>query len=183
MKMKLSTLLLAGFVSAPAFADSPRPNYFAGLQFAQTTYQASGGDEDLDPTVLVGRFGYYYSENISLEGRFGVGLARDSVSGYGSTATVEIDQIAGIYGVGHLPIADAASVYILAGFTHGRATARFSTSQGIASETAVDSGLSYGFGAEFNVSSSAALTVEYVSYLNKSDYQINALSAGISFKF
>lgn len=181
MKGKLSAIFLAGLMSAPAFADTVGTNY-AGLQFAQATYDESGVD-DLNPTALIGRLGHYFHENFSLEGRLGFGLSDDSLSGNGLTADFEIDSLFGFYGVGHLPINEVASVYALAGFTQGEASITVSDGTNSASESDDDSGFSYGLGAAFNVSPNAALTVEYISYLDKSDYQLTALSAGMNFTF
>jgi opacity protein-like surface antigen len=177
----LTAVLLACFVSAPAIAG-PAGSTYAGVQYAWATYEEDGL-EDFNPTAVVGRFGHYFNDHFSLEGRVGVGASEDSVS-YGSlTADVEIDNFFGIYGVGHLPLTDAVSVYALAGLTKGEATATVRGPGGSISASDDDSGFSYGIGGEVALTRNASVTVEYTSYLDKSDYQLSALSAGLNFRF
>lgn len=176
-----SALILAGLFSAQAIAD-PTGSTYIGFQFAQVTYDESGFDS-FDPTALVGRFGHYYNKNFSLEGRVGFGLSEDSRTYPGGTLEVEVDSLFGVYGVGHLPLNDVASVYALAGFSRGELTFRAITPTDSASASGDDSGFSYGVGAEFNIAPTASVTVEYASFLDETDYQATGISAGVNFSF
>ena len=183
MNDKFSALLLAGLGSSPVFAGDAGTSD-AGLHYAQASYEetAYGYDIEGDPSLLVGRFGHYLTDYFSLEGRVGLGLSDDdvSVNGYDTDITVEIDHLFGAYAVGHLPITHAASIYALAGFTKGEATAKY----GDLSTSGDDSGFSYGVGGEVNFfSRQFSGTLEYMSYLDKSDYEVSAISAGVNYRF
>lgn len=179
MKLKISAILLAGLISSPAFAGDAGTSYI-GLQYAQTSYEDDANVE-VDPSALVGRFGYFVTDYFSLETRAGFGIGDDEAEwdGYSTGVNVEIDYLFGAYGVGHLPINDMLSVYALAGFTQGEFTAE----AGPYSYSDDDSGFSYGIGGQANFTPAVAATVEYTSYLDKSDYEISAISAGLNYQF
>ncbi|WP_303906873.1 porin family protein [Thiohalomonas denitrificans] len=189
MKKASNTVLLATLLSSSALAAPAGTNY-AGGQFAQVTYDESGFDE-FKPTALIGRFGHFFSPNFALEGRLGTGLSDDSKtyyeSGYVVDLSFEVDSIIGVYGVGHLPVNDVFSVYGLAGYSRVDATVEATATDGFStasiSESGDESGFSLGVGAEVNVGPNAALTLEYVSYLDESDFTVDALSAGLNFRF
>ncbi|SHF73093.1 outer membrane insertion C-terminal signal [Modicisalibacter ilicicola DSM 19980] len=183
MKLKVSALVLATLVSSPALAGDAGTSY-AGLQYAQASYEETvyGYDIEGDPSVLVGRLGHYLTDNFSFEGRVGLGLSDDevTVNGYDTDVTVEVDHLFGAYAVGHLPVTDVVSIYALAGFTQGEATAK---ADGM-SATDDDSGFSYGVGGEVNFfSRQFSGTLEYMSYLDKSSYEVSAISAGVNYQF
>ena len=71
-----------------------RDNYF-GLRYNRTTFSADTDEIvdfnttalewlDYNPTALVARFGIYVAENVSIEGRYGFGVAHDSITSSGS---------------------------------------------------------------------------------------------------
>ncbi len=162
----------------PALADQKIGDSYLGLQYAQTSYEDDNGVE-AEPSAAVGRLGHFVTDNFAIEGRAGFGISEDEASYYGSNTNVnvEIDSLLGVYGVGHLPISETVSAYALAGFTSGEATA----SNAAGSVSGDDSGFSYGIGGELSFTPRVSATLEYMSYLDKSDYQISAISAGLNF--
>lgn len=140
-----------------------------------TTYDASGFDSDLNPTAIIGRLGYFVVDNFAVEGRLGFGVGDDSDFG----VDFEIDSIAGLYGVGHLPLGDVASVYAIAGFSRGEAT----VSDPWGSFSDDDTGFSYGVGLQAKFAPTLSGHAEYMSYLNKSDYEITAIGLGLNYHF
>ena len=156
---------------------------YAGITYSQLTYDEDGISGDANPTALIGRLGYFVANQIAIEGRLGIGLSDDTVriDGFGQALDVdlELDRLLGFYAVGHLPVGDAASIYGLFGFTDAKATA---SANGL-SESDTDSGLSYGFGAEFNTSEQIGLNIEYTQYLDESGYDLSAISAGVKLHF
>ncbi|WP_082140376.1 porin family protein [Halomonas sp. PR-M31] len=180
MKSRIGVLILVGLMSSPALAGSAGTTY-AGLQHAWVSYE-DDYDVEADPTMLVGRLGHYLTDYFSVEGRVGLGLADDDVTvdGYDANATAEIDNLLGAYAVGHLPVTQYVSIYALAGFAQVEAT--LDTPFG--SESDDDSGFSFGVGGEVNFFSPRfSGTLEYMSYLDKSDYEVSAISAGVSYQF
>lgn len=176
MKAKFGAMFLA-MCSTPVWA-APQPSDYVGLQAAQLMYDESGIDE-VSPTVLIGRFGHHYSRFMSLEGRVGFGIEDDSVTESGTKISLEIEHLVGLYGVGHLPFGRIGALYALAGVSD----IGLKASAGQLSDHKSDSGFSYGLGLELNLGRRASLTVEYTSYLNTSDYDITAVSAGANVKF
>nr|WP_299379424.1 porin family protein [uncultured Halomonas sp.] len=173
-------LLLAGLISGPVLADNTGTTY-AGLQYAKVSYEADY-DIEADPTMVVGRLGHYLTDYFSVEGRVGLGLSDDDVTvdGHDANATAEIDHLIGAYAVGHLPVTQYVSIYALAGFAQIEGT--LDTPYG--SESDDDSGFSFGVGGEVNFFSPRfSGTLEYMSYLDKSDYEVSAISAGVSYQF
>jgi hypothetical protein len=86
-----------------------RNNYF-GLQYSRTTFSADTDEIvdfnttalewlDYNPTALVARFGIYVAENVSIEGRYGFGVAHDSITSSGIRVDSEINYIFSVYGV------------------------------------------------------------------------------------
>jgi hypothetical protein len=86
-----------------------RDNYF-GLRYNRTTFSADTDEIvdfnttalewlDYNPTALVARFGIYVAENVSIEGRYGFGVAHDSITSSGIRVDSEINYIFSVYGV------------------------------------------------------------------------------------
>lgn len=179
MKKHLATAIVAAsfaFVSSSAFANSAGTGYVGGL-FSHYTYEESGVSEKLNPTGITVRGGYFFTDNFAVETRLGTGLSDDSVSGL--PVDLELDQLFGVYAVGHLPVNNAFSFYGLLGFSYAEATV---SAPGF-SVSADDDGFSYGVGVQVNFTPQVSGQLEYVSYLDKSDYDLNAASIGLSYNF
>ena len=110
----------------------------------------------------------------------GLGMQDDDVNIFGTRNTVEIESLVGVYGAGHININKTSSVYGLVGLSRGEAT--FS-SPGFTSNSDDETGLSFGIGADIGLNNDVALNIEYVQYLNKSDFDISALAFGAKFGF
>ncbi len=162
--------------STSAFADAAGTGYVGGL-FSHYEYEETNVSEELNPTGFTVRGGYYFADHFAVEGRLGTGINDDSLSGL--PVDLELDQLMGIYAVGNLPINDAFSLYGLLGFSYVEGTV---SAPGI-SASSDDDGFSYGAGVQVKFTPQVAGQLEYVSYLDKSDYEITATSLGISYHF
>jgi len=185
-------VILAGLAADPALAATAGTSY-AGLQYAWMTYDADvdiGNDRysrDLKPEALIGRIGYFATDYFSLEARLGKGVTEGDTDGPANmTVTTKVDYLYGIYGVGHLPLADRFSLYALVGYTgvETKAEEDFLGTSGKVD----DSGFSYGVGAQVEVTPTIAGSLEYMSYLNDESgdqysYDVTAVSAGLDFRF
>jgi outer membrane immunogenic protein len=167
---KILTLLALGVLSSNAIAASKGDTY-TGFQYALGTY-SEDGFPDTNPNAIVGRFGKYLKDDFSIEGRLGVGVGDDSATVSGIDVSIEIDTVFGVYGLKHVDIGNASSIYGALGFTRGELTA---SAPGI-SVSDDDSGLSFGVGVNFN-----NINIEFMQYLNKSDFDVSAISFGITF--
>ena len=158
---------------------------FAGSTSAGTVYIGGQAttitvDEDnlseFEPTAAVGRAGFYISDNVAIEGRYGFGLSDDTVSG---GISGELDNFVGGYVSGHLPLADRLSLYGVVGYTNAKVTLK----SGGLELSASDSGLSYGAGVNFFLLGNLGLNAEYMQYLSESGYDLSAVSLGVVLNF
>ena len=176
-----------GFMSGNAFAGLT-PGAYAGIQYASTDLSFDGVAEEFSPTCLIGRAGSNFNQYVSIEGRLGIGLSDDTITAtYNATTasiSAEIDTLIGLYGVGHLPLGKSSSIYALVGFTQIDATVSASeTSVGSASMSDDESDLSYGIGADIGILYNLWVNVEYVQYIDKSDFDVSAIAFGVKFGF
>lgn len=174
---KTAVALLAIMASTPTLADTAGESYLGG-QFSQITYDEDGFS-DAEPTAIIGRLGYFFADHFAIETRLGFGLADDSISVPGGEIDLEVDSMIGFYGLGNLPVTDVFSVYALAGLTRGELTA---SANGY-SFTADDSGFSYGAGVQARFNKSVSAHLEYMSYLDESDYSVSGLAIGMNVHF
>jgi opacity protein-like surface antigen len=89
----------------------------------------------------------------------------------GSDGEAELDYLVGAYAKGILPLSQEFRLYGLAGFTE------------VDFDTGSENGFSYGAGAEFDVAPNLAIGADYMRYLDKSDYNFDAASVGIRYRF
>ena len=164
------------------FADIGGEPYF-GLQYAQIEED----DLDLEPTAGVFRIGSMGENGIGFEGRIGVGLSDDDVSASDPflgdiSLELEIDTVLGLYLVGETTGTGAVSVYGIVGFTVVDYTVDVDAGiLGSGSDSDDESDLSYGFGANLDVSDKLSLNIEFMQYLDTNDIEASAISVGVLF--
>jgi len=143
--------------------------YVAG---AYTLNKIDFGDgNEVDPTTLYGSFGKKLNQNISVEGRIGLGLTDDTIS----NVDVEITDYFGAYVKAGLPSGNFYP-YAILGLTNIKVEA------GSTDDTGRD--LSYGIGAEFNIGNNNSLTAEYMYvYSDDPDFASKMDITGLSFGF
>ena len=172
-------LLLAASATPALGADAG--DTYAGGGLGRVSYDTNA-DVTLNPTAMVGRLGYHVTDHIAIEARLGVGLSSDDTAiDSGGNVEIALKQLAGAYAVGHLPITRGVSVYGLAGFTYGRA--EFTGSAEGFSDTANDTGLSWGIGSEAALTDRISGYVEWASYLDQDAYTATAITAGATYGF
>lgn len=167
--MKHWIAFVALFVSCSAIAAEP----YIGASWVRVAYKESGFDT-ANPTALAVRVGAEVNPNLAVEGRLGVGLAEDTVSGI----DLEVDNFYGVYVRGLLPTG-TVTPYGLIGWTKGEITA----SAGGLSFSDSDSDLSYGVGLDAWVSKTVALNAELGRLVKGDGYKADALSFGVAVKF
>jgi len=147
---------------------------YAGPLLTRATVSFDAGG-DANPTTVGALLGMSINKNFAIEARLGTGLSDDSISG----VDIKVDNFAGIYAKGILPVSNAASVYGLLGYTQGKIKAEFAGQS--ASDS--DSDVSYGIGAEFAVSGTTSVGVEWARFFKGDNYKVDGLSLAVSFKF
>ena len=174
--------ILPLFAVAPYVSAAQAGSSYAGVGYGVVTYEENDYP-DLNPTVLVGRFGHYVADNVAIEARLGFGMSDDSTTVTGVNVSLDIDHVYGIYAVGHLPVGKKASLYALVGYTHAQATATASVGGTSVSLSDSDSDVSYGIGAEYAFAKNVTAGIEYTSYIDKDTFSVSAAGVGISLGF
>jgi len=148
-------------LSANAVAADKTGRAYVGVGYSMITVSPDFlPDFDVTSLGVVG--GYYFNNYFSVEGRLGMGVGDDTqtVPGFGDV-TLEMDTMLGVYAVGHLPLSEQFQLYGLAGLTS--ASSKFK-SPGFADSSEDETGLSFGVGAEFDMTKNWSLAFEYTSW-------------------
>ena len=175
-----AAVAVSGLTLSTAYAQqsqSAAGSTYFGVNLSQASYEESGRGT-AKPTFISGALGKVINQNFAVEGRFGTGITDDDVGGSGPR-DVGVDFLLGAYAKGILPITPRFAVYGLAGVTYGDLSAgsgglRFSDS---------DADFSYGFGLDYQIGATTALNFEWARLFDGSDYKLDALSLGVSFRF
>jgi outer membrane immunogenic protein len=188
MKNNLISLALASsllLVTTASIAGTEGENY-VGAQYAVSYYNEDGISKEFNPTLAIGRFGHFFTPNFSIEGRLGFGLQDDTQFlpefGSGYDATLELDRLFGLYATGHINITESSSIYGVLGASKVKGTASVPSFPSLES-TEDNSSVSYGVGADIGIGSTVALNIEYIRYLDKSEFDLDAVAVGAIFKF
>lgn len=159
-------------------ASAANDTYF-GIQYAMIEED----EFDLEPTAAVFRVGSMSDQGFGFEGRFGLGLSSDDrdvtfpILGE-VDVELEVDTVLGIYAVAEGQ-AGPATIYGILGFTKVDYTIKSDAVD--VDESDDESGLSYGFGANFGSSDKIRFNIEYMQYLDEDDVDASAISLGVLF--
>jgi opacity protein-like surface antigen len=189
MNRKIMSLMLASMlasVSNHGITGTEGESYI-GAQYGIGDYDEDGVSKTFNPTALIGVFGYYFHPNFSVEGRVGIGLQDDTqfVPEFGLSgveATLDIEYLAGLYGTGHINLTESSSIYGVLGASNVKATASVPSIPALKA-TDDETGVSFGVGADIGISKNIALNIEYMRYLNKSDYDLDVIGLGAKYSF
>ena len=181
MKLVLKCAVFAlGLSSAVLVHAQPAgwQGLYAGATVSRIAYKEEGFSTAY-PVAIGGKFGKQFNPNFAIEGRIGFGVSDDEVDVGGLPVKLEIDNYYGVYLKGMLPVSTAASLYGLLGYTRAKLTA---SAAGFSSSDS-ESDISFGAGAEFAVSQTAAISVEWARLLKGDGYKVDGLTLGVNFKF
>ncbi len=173
--MKSFTILFALLAIFATPLHAAEGDTYGSVQYALVTYDEEGFDE-VEPTALVFKYGKFINDNVSIEGRFGIGLQDDDIDvdilGMTFEAEVEIETVFGVYLVAHTNPDAQGTFYGVLGVTQGE----LKVSIDGFSDSESESDISYGFGARFG-----NFTLEYMNYLDKDAFEATAISLGYVF--
>jgi len=189
----VAMLMLMGGGNSAIANDS---NNYSGIQYNVVDYDEQG--LTVKPTALVVRMGTFINDYLAVEGRIGFGFSddeaiidtgTDSVLGdYSASLGLDIESLFGFYVLGVMPVSSDFDLYGLIGVSSidFGLTANLNTTN-LGSISATDSetenGFSYGLGTSIGMGENSSLNLEYMSYLDKSDYTLNAINVGFLFNF
>lgn len=182
MHVKRGLLMMAVGAAAMPLAAVANPDSYAALQLSQVEYSESGAP-DLEPTALTARLGANLSPNFGLELRVGTGLGDDSVSAGSEKLTLELDNAISAYARVMAPMGERFTAYAMVGLTRSKLTAKFRDAMGSFSMSDSETDLSYGVGGELLLNVNTFVSVEYARLLDGDDYDLDALSIGVGFRF
>lgn len=190
MENKLISIMLAGTLmlfSGTGLAGSAEKDYI-GVQYGIGNYSEKNISEDFKPTAAIVRFGHYFRPRYSIEGRLGFGLQDDTqflpefgVSGL--DASFELDSIIGLFATGHFNLSKSASIYGALGVSKVEVTTRVPSLLPAAISDGDETSISYGIGADIGIGKELVLSIEYMRYLDKTDFDLSMTGVGVSFKF
>ena len=192
--MKAKHILLGcalAALSANAVAADKTGKGYVGVGYSMMTVSPELlGDYDL--SALGVRGGYFFNKYFSVEGRLAFGIGDDSKTYTDGidfvTLKLELDNSIGVYALGHIPVSDQFELYGLIGFTQVEVTGSASGTLGSGSDSYSDSDLSFGVGAEFNMTPALSLGLEYTSYITDGEieflkYDADAINFAVNFYF
>lgn len=180
MLKQMRNILVVALVACTSLAVHANEGTYFGVSFYNVAYEEDGVPE-VNPTALGFKVGNQVNPNFAIEGRFGIGLAEDSAVVFGIPVDVDVDNFFGVYVKGVAPLSDAFSIYGLLGYTRGELTASVPGTD--ISVTESDSDLSFGFGADIDVSRTVAVNLEWAKLFEGDGYEVTSTSVGLNFKF
>ncbi|GAA3527969.1 porin family protein [Zobellella aerophila] len=182
-------LVASCLVAASAHAQSPvytswhNPDYqfYVGLNYANLDFDTDSLSESVNWDSVGLNLGFQPSPYLAVEGRLGKGFGDDTVAGVVKT---ELEHYYGVYLLPQFPIEDVMSVYGLLGWTEAEAEAS-APAFGL-KESDSESDLSYGVGVRFlgkRHQRGVGFFAEYARLLDKDDFEMDALTVGLTWHF
>ncbi len=168
--MVAASLASAAQYSAPNADDS---GYYLGAVLTRVNYKENGFG-DANPTALALMGGWRMNRYFALEGRFGGGVANDSINVPGvGNIDLKIKSYFSFLVRGTLPVSNQIDLYAVAGQTRGDLAA----SSGGFSASGSDSSFSYGIGAEYLMGTShSAVGLEAGRLVSGTGYDADAFA-------
>lgn len=164
LAVPVAVLMATAFASSAQAQQYQMPMYPQGYVGADAMFWDVNPDQgsSADSVGLRLNGGMKFNDYFAAEAHLGSG---------GSDGSIELDYLVGAYAKGILPVSQEFRVYGLAGFTE------------VDFDADSESGFSYGAGAEFDVAPNLAVGADYMRYLDKSDYDFDAASVGVRYRF
>lgn len=176
--MKKTNLLNAGILAAAlstaGFAQAQE--MYVGGNYAMLEYSEDGISDEASPDAIYGRFGVFFNENISLEGRLGLGVGEDEITAFSIPVDVSVETFYSIIGRAGFEAGDVFYPYVAIGYTRGEVEAEaagFSVSES-------ESDVSLGVGADFRVSDAVSVNLEYMNYYDKDGAELSGFALGVA---
>lgn len=176
----LISLTAAGLIAVSPCASTADPDAgpYLGIQYSIGDITLDDQTESFSPTTLVLRAGQFFRDHYSLEGRMAVPLSDDNKTISGASTTVGLFSMLGVYGTARVTLKKRYSVYAIAGLS--LVSKEVAVSNMDRSDT--DTGISYGAGMDIG-SGGAKFNLEYISYLDESDFDFDAFALGLTLVF
>lgn len=178
MKFILQSILLS--VALLGSLSVSAEDTYLGVGYHMGSYDETGVDT-LNPNAIKFKVGKYVAKNVAIEGHLLFGAGSDSTVYSGVDVDLKLKNAISVFVKGDLPLSATANLYGLLGMTKGKLELALPAYN--YTDSADDSGLSYGFGAEVAVGEDMYLSGEYIMYISESDYDYSGFNIGVSKKF
>lgn len=157
---------------------------YVGLNYTRFEFEDENTEREVNPDGVTLRLGMEFNQFLGLEVRGATGVSSDKRRTSLGTAEFDLDRLYGGYLKLSVPVGDMVRPYIIGGYTEAKGEVKFSTALGsIERETDTVSDESYGAGVDFNLTDTFGMNLEYMRYLDKDDYELNAISVGFRSAF
>ena len=179
----LALCALSSQAQSLSIVPAANPNYVeVGFTAVKYEEDALGYSIKSSPDAIRGIVGREINENVAIEAMFGTGLGSSSVEANGqdlSGANFKINSVYGLYVTPKTMLANNIEGFLRLGYAYARGTASYNGQSSANS----DNSFSYGIGVRYHFDKTTFLNVDYMSYLNKSDYKAEGFTVGLGFRF
>lgn len=183
MKLRVLGAMACALMAGNALAEDSYPKGYGGIGYLLAEYEEEGVDDELQVGALFGQVGVKVNPYVAGELRLGIGVADDTAEVYGVPVNMELKTIAGIYAKAGLPNQTPIYPYIVAGVSSIELEASASSGNRSASVSDSGSDVSYGVGANIELTDRFAANVEYMQYYDKDGVELSGLSFGAQLAF
>jgi attachment invasion locus protein len=188
LKMKKSVLRPLVAVAAMSAAglghaqavDSPLYGEI-GYTAIQAKASAGGLSAKFEPGLLTGIVGYRFHPNLSVEGMVGVGMGDDdvTVNGFNTGIKGKLGTSFGVFLRPSMHVSESVELFGRVGFV--RSSVKLSMAG--MSESDSDTGLAFGFGANFHLTKSSYLQASWTSHYYDDGVKLEGLGVAWGMKF
>ena len=172
-----SVLLFSGAAQAQSFGAGYAQGYpqgYVGADAMAWNLNVEGVDSDFDSVGLRLVAGIKLDEYLAVEFHGATG-GSDDVYGL----DLELDYLIGGFLKGIVPLGNNARLFGLLGYSEVKLTA---SGFGL-NESGRDDDISFGAGAEVDVTDTLAISADITRYMSSSDYDLDAYSIGLRYRF
>jgi opacity protein-like surface antigen len=178
----LASALMA--MASPAFSQASPPVYGEiGMSLLNYQEKSDGDVFKAEPRAFRLIAGAELGSNLSFEVMLGVGGDGDVISVNGtsySDFTLKIESMYGFYLKPRFELVPNVEVFGRLGYSQGVATA---TITNFASATSTEKGMSYGMGLRLKINPKVSFNIDYMSYLDKTEFTTKGVSFGLGYHF
>ena len=182
MKKLIMITMAIVLISVPASAFDDEKKSYSGISTAFVNYSEPFSGLEIPVIAAVLNSGTQINELFAIEARIGRGLY-EGVDGFYMdsnryNAYMTLDNFFGIYGKVTKSF-NKITAYGLLGYTRMKGT--FRITQGLSSITVsdVESSFSLGLGIDVEIKNDIELGIEYTSYIEETDFNVDAISLSV----
>ena len=164
-------------------ATAAQAQIYGEVGYTALKFKGTSGGSTLtaSPSVLGATIGYDVHKNVAVEAMGVFGITEDTFKGTGTSSSVKL-KVDSSYGVFLKPKAMLSENFEVFGRL-GYMNSKLSVSGTGFSGSTASSSLAYGLGANYYVSKTTYLTVNYMNLYNKDNVKIDGVTFGLGMKF